>query len=97
MKKIRIETTFKKMLSDIYTPVGIYISGPGYSRGFFFVIGNCIKFMMHNYEKDQDRNYLQKNVIGHLYTGRHLYIRPRLFPGLFFCYWELYKIHDAQL
>ena len=25
MKKIRIETTFKKMLSDIYTPVGIYL------------------------------------------------------------------------
>lgn len=25
MKKIRIETTFKKMLSDIHTPVGIYL------------------------------------------------------------------------
>jgi hypothetical protein len=25
MKKIRIETTFRKMLSDIFTPVGIYL------------------------------------------------------------------------
>jgi len=25
MKKIRIETKYKKMLSDIYTPVGIYL------------------------------------------------------------------------
>ncbi len=25
MKKIRLETTFKKILSDIYTPVGIYL------------------------------------------------------------------------
>ena len=25
MKKIEIETTYKKMLSDVYTPVGIYL------------------------------------------------------------------------
>ena len=25
MKKIKIETRYKKMLSDVYTPVGIYL------------------------------------------------------------------------
>jgi hypothetical protein len=25
MKKIQIKTTYKKMLSDVYTPVGIYL------------------------------------------------------------------------
>jgi hypothetical protein len=36
---------------------------PGYFRGFFFGIAKKYKIQRCNYEKDQDRNNIQKNVI----------------------------------